>query len=59
MMLDNLLRKEKLEFCKESGSVLIDDREETIRDWKEAGGIGILHISPKDTLDQMRALDLL
>ena len=54
-----VLRKEKLQFCKGPDSVLIDDRAKTIRDWKEAGGIGILHTSPKDTLDQLRALDLL
>ena len=54
-----VLRKEKLRFCKGPDSVLIDDRAKTIRDWKEAGGIGILHTSPKDTLDQLRALDLL
>ena len=54
-----VLRKEKLQFCKGPDSVLIDDRAKTIRDWKEAGGIGILHTSPKDTLDQLRALGLL
>ena len=53
------IQAQYVKFCKGPDSVLIDDRAKTIRDWKEAGGIGILHTSPKDTPDRMRALDLL
>lgn len=54
-----VLRKEKILYCKGPDSILIDDREKTILEWKEAGGTGILHTSPKATLDQMRELKLL
>ncbi len=54
-----VLRKEKLLFCKGADSVLIDDRVKTIREWKEAGGIGILHVSPDETIREMRDLELL
>ena len=40
-------------------SILIDDRERTIQDWRKAGGIGILHTSAEDTLRQLRHLELL
>ena len=54
-----VLRKEKIQYCKGSDSVLIDDRAKTIRDWQEAGGIGILHTAPEDTISQLRSLGLL
>lgn len=54
-----VLRKEKLLFCKDANSVLIDDRARTIQDWKEAGGTGILHVSPDETLKELRHLNLL
>ena len=38
--------------------ILIDDREDTINRWNEAGGIGILHTSAKDTINQLQDLGL-
>tara|TARA_S200000501_G_scaffold298730_1_gene285315 strand:- start:408 stop:962 length:555 start_codon:yes stop_codon:yes gene_type:complete len=38
------------------GAVLIDDREKNIDAWVEAGGIGILHTSAANTIDQLKAL---
>ncbi len=54
-----VLRKEKLQYCSGQNSILIDDRERTIQDWRKAGGIGILHTSAEDTLRQLRDLELL
>ena len=34
-------------------AVLIDDRERNIKCWKEAGGIGILHTTADDTIEQL------
>jgi hypothetical protein len=34
--------------------ILIDDREDTINRWNEAGGIGILHTSAANTIDQLK-----
>lgn len=42
----------------EPNSILIDDRPSNIEDWREKGGIGILHVSAKHTIDQLKSLDL-
>ena len=42
----------------EPNHILIDDRESNIEQWKEAGGIGILHTSAADTINQLKALGL-
>ncbi len=34
-------------------SILIDDRKRNIREWRDAGGKGILHISSADSLKQL------
>ena len=39
-------------------SILIDDREKNINQWKEAGGIGILHTSVASTIAQLKELGL-
>ena len=39
-------------------SILIDDRESNIQDWISAGGIGILHISAVDTINQLKRMGL-
>ena len=54
-----VLRKQKIDFCKGPESVLIDDREKTILEWREAGGTGILHVSPEETLKELEKLELL
>jgi len=39
-------------------SILIDDRIDNIQGWRDAGGIGIHHVSTKHTIDQLKVLDL-
>ena len=38
--------------------ILIDDREQTINNWNNSGGIGILHTSAASTIKQLKALGL-
>ena len=38
------------------GSVLIDDRKKNIEAWENAGGIGILHTSAKETIEALKEL---
>ena len=38
--------------------ILIDDRKDNIRRWEEAGGIGILHINTKNTIENLKNLGL-
>lgn len=37
-------------------SILIDDRQDNITDWKSAGGIGILHTSASRTIKELKTL---
>jgi len=38
------------------GNVLIDDREKNINAWEDAGGIGILHTSARETINALKSL---
>jgi hypothetical protein len=38
--------------------ILIDDRADTIEKWNKAGGIGILHTSTENTIEQLKKLGL-
>lgn len=38
--------------------ILIDDRKSNIDSWKDAGGIGILHKSAKETIKQLKKYSL-
>ena len=50
-------RAQKMLFAAE-GKILIDDMEQTIKEWNNAGGIGILHTNTADTLKQLQAYGL-
>ena len=52
-------RKEKQNYCTGEDCILIDDREKTIREWKAMGGTGILHVSPEQTLRELKELGYL
>jgi hypothetical protein len=39
-------------------SILIDDRQKNIEQWEAAGGIGILHTSTANTIEQLKQLGL-
>ena len=49
--------KNKQKHSKE-GAILIDDREDTIREWDSQGGIGILHTSAANTIEKLIELGL-
>ena len=38
------------------GNVLIDDEPKNIEAWEDAGGIGILHTSAKETINKLKEL---
>lgn len=52
-------RKEKKNFCKGEGSILIDDFNNTVRGWKENGGTAIHHKDPRDTLVELMDMGVL
>lgn len=49
--------KDKKKYATEN-SILIDDRPSNILEWKEAGGIGILHTSAINTIGELKRLGL-
>lgn len=51
--------EEKPRYCSGKGCILIDDREDNIRDWIGMGGTGILHVSSEDTLARLRDMGVL
>ena len=54
-----VIRKQKVDYCKGSDYILIDDLEKTILEWRNAGGTGILHTDSASTLKQLRQLGAL
>jgi hypothetical protein len=49
--------KNKQDYSKEN-AILIDDRADTIEQWNAQGGIGILHTSTANTIQQLKKLGL-
>ncbi|MBR1797628.1 MAG: hypothetical protein IJ757_06440 [Clostridiales bacterium] len=49
-------RRDKYLFCKGKEYILIDDLKDNIEAWEKAGGTGILHISPDDTMKKIFGL---
>lgn len=43
-----VLRKEKLNYCSDKNSILIDDYEKNIKEWQAQGGKGILFTSAEE-----------
>lgn len=41
-----------------SNHILIDDKPSTIDSWKAAGGVGILHTSANNTINQLKKLEI-
>lgn len=49
-----VLRKEKVQFCKDKSSILIDDYWKNIAEWKDAGGTGILFRNVEQTKAELK-----
>jgi hypothetical protein len=47
------LSKDKQNYIKDK-DILIDDCEQNIQRWEAEGGIGILHTSAEDTIQQLK-----
>ena len=50
-------RANKQDYSKPN-AILIDDRPDTIIEWENKGGIGILHKSAEETIQKLKSLDL-
>lgn len=59
IIVNTVLRKEKVQFVKGRGSILIDDFSKNIKEWREAGGTGIRFISAKETEEELIKLGIL
>jgi hypothetical protein len=49
--------KDKQQFA-HANCILIDDMQRNINQWRDSGGVGILHTSAEDTIRQLKALGL-
>ena len=54
-----VLRAEKIGKCTGPETILIDDLEKTIREWRERGGTGIRHVDAETTLAELEKLGIL
>ena len=54
-----VIREQKPEFCTGKDCILIDDLEGNIKEWEAEGGTGIRHVSPEETLRQLKEMGLL
>ncbi len=54
-----VMRREKKNYCKGAGSILIDDLEKTVLEWREKGGIAVLHLDADSTLAALKEMGLL
>lgn len=50
-----LIERDKYKYSGEN-NILIDDTKKKIDDWIDAGGIGILHVSTKDTINKLKGI---
>jgi hypothetical protein len=50
-------RVNKQDYAKPN-AILIDDRPDTIVEWENKGGVGILHKSAEETIQKLKSLDL-
>lgn len=53
-----LANREKKKNYSGKNQILIDDRPDNINEWKAAGGIGILHTSTSNTINELKQLGL-
>ena len=50
--------EDKKIYCKGAGHVLVDDYDQNINDWNDAGGTGILFTAPEEVMEKIKALDV-
>ncbi len=59
VVVNTVYKAEKKNFVKSENCILIDDLEQNINEWREAGGTGILHKNPAQTLEELRKLGVI
>ena len=52
-------RKEKMQYAKGPGTILVDDMRKNIREWKEAGGTGIRFTGVDDLRNELMKMGIL
>ena len=59
IVVNTVLRKEKVNYVNGRGAVLIDDFSKNIREWRDKGGTGVLFITPDETEKELKRLGIL
>ncbi|MCR5654791.1 MAG: hypothetical protein K6G07_04045 [Lachnospiraceae bacterium] len=59
VVMNIVLRKEKILYCRGPEDILIDDYEKNLKEWDEAGGTSILHEDSESTLRKLKEMGIL
>ena len=59
VVVNTVLRKEKMQYARGPGSILVDDMKKNIDEWKEAGGTGIRFTGAEDLRETLSKMDIL
>ncbi len=59
IVMNIVYRDQKKDYCTGPDCVLIDDYKKTIKQWRELGGTGIVHVSPEETMKELERLGIL
>lgn len=51
---NTVLRKEKINFCKSKYDILVDDYYKNVKEWKDAGGTGIIFKNTKQAIAEIK-----
>lgn len=50
------LRSEKVQYAKSLSDVLVDDNMQNIKEWNDAGGLGLFHTNSFDSINKLNQL---
>jgi len=59
IVIHTVYREEKPDYCTGRDCILVDDLKKNNAEWEAAGGTGIVHVTPEETLNRFRELGLL
>ncbi len=59
IVINIVYKEQKKDFCTGPDCILIDDLETNINEWRKLGGTGILHKNAKDTINELKKLNIL
>lgn len=59
IVINIVYNEQKKDYCTGPLCILIDDLQTNINEWRKLGGTGILHKNAKDTINELKKLNIL